>query len=60
MAYAVRIATECTEAGCSEAGTYEVRNNRNEKIRICCRPHAHALVHTLSLAEERALRAQVR
>lgn len=56
MAYAVLIVKECTEPRCSAQGTYEVRNQRNETIRICCRRHADALVRRVSQDEEDRLR----
>ena len=52
MAYAVTLDQPCTENGCSRRATHEVRNWHNEKVRVCCRRHAWALVQALSADEE--------
>lgn len=57
MAYAVPTYVECSEGGCTLRSTYEVRNQRNEVVRRCCRRHAEALVRKLSAAEDAVARA---
>ncbi len=48
MAYCRDLDEQCSQEGCVQRATVEVRNNRNEPVRRCCRRHGDALAARLT------------